>query len=142
VFCTFTFFFSYISILSRYRKVVYDVTDAFQKSFSSIIKSSVSDFGYSFLLFSDRISLTVARSSYYSLQSQCYFVCSPSQHSHSALDTMLNLFMLALRLVWPALIRFIHTKARRFILFSRNHGAEPFLQYVSKCLSPLPRLVF
>jgi hypothetical protein len=43
------------------------------------------------------------------------------------ITTVLNLFRLALRLVWPALIRFIDTKARRFIFISRNHGDEPFL---------------
>jgi hypothetical protein len=49
--CTFTS----ISFLT-YRYVVYEVTDALQKS-SSSFKSSVTDFGYSFLLFSDRMSL-------------------------------------------------------------------------------------
>jgi hypothetical protein len=38
--------------------------------FSSSLKSSVTDFGYSFLLFSDKISITVAVWSSYSLQSQ------------------------------------------------------------------------
>jgi hypothetical protein len=37
---------------------------------------------------------------------------------------MLNLFRLALRLVRPALIRFIDRKARRFIFISRNHGTS------------------
>jgi hypothetical protein len=40
---------------------------------------------------------------------------------------MFNLFRLTLRLEWPALIRFIDTKARRFIFISLNHGDEPLL---------------
>jgi hypothetical protein len=31
------------------------------------------------------------------------FVCSPSPHSHGTVETMLNLFKLALRLEWPVI---------------------------------------
>jgi hypothetical protein len=89
-------------------------------TFLSNLNSSVTDFGYySVLLISDKMSIIFALWSSYSLQSQkiCSSVCSPSPHSHSAVDTTLNL----LRLVWPALIRFIDTKSRRFIFISRNH---------------------
>jgi hypothetical protein len=41
--------------------------------------------------------------------------------------TMINLLKLALRLEWPALIRFIDTKAGRFIFISLDHGDEPYL---------------
>jgi hypothetical protein len=40
---------------------------------------------------------------------------------------MFNLFRLALSLVCPALIRFMDTKAPRFVPISRKHGHEPFL---------------
>jgi hypothetical protein len=48
--------------------------------FSSSLKSSVTNFGYSFLLFSDRMSIIVALWFSYSLQSQkiCSSVCGPS----------------------------------------------------------------
>jgi hypothetical protein len=49
-----------------------------------------------------------------------------SPHSHLAVNTVLNLFRPALRLMWPVLIR--------FILTSRNHGAEPFLKYLFSSL--------
>jgi hypothetical protein len=64
------------------------MTDALQKSFSSSLKSTVTDFGCSFLLFSVKMSITVALWSSYSLQSQmiCSSVCKPSPHSHSAVD--------------------------------------------------------
>jgi hypothetical protein len=93
------------------------------------LKRSVTDFGYCLVLFSDRISFIVTRCSSYRLQSHkiCSSVCCPSPHSHSAVNTMLNLFRLTLRLVWPAFIRFINTKERRFILMARNQGDDPFL---------------
>jgi hypothetical protein len=89
--------------------------------FSSSLKSSITDFGYSFLLFSNKMStlLPVDPRTVYSSS-----VCSLSPHSHSAMDTMLNLFRLALRLVCPALIRFIGMKARRFIFICRNQRDE------------------
>jgi hypothetical protein len=46
---------------------------------------------------------------------------------HILIQPWFNLLKLALRLVWPALIQFIDTKARRFIFISLNHGDEPFL---------------
>jgi hypothetical protein len=39
-------------------------------------------------------------------QTKCPSVCSPSPHSHSAVDTKLNLLKLALKLEWPALTNF------------------------------------
>jgi hypothetical protein len=51
------------------------------------------------------------------------FICSPSTYSHSAVDTKLNLLKLALRLEWPARIRFIDTKAPTVHL--RVYLAEP-----------------
>jgi hypothetical protein len=93
------------------------------------LKNSVTDFWYSFLLFSDRMSIIVALWSSYSLQSQkiCFSLGTPSPHSHSAVDKMLNLLKLAVGLAWSDLIRFIDTKARRFNFILRNHGDEPFL---------------
>jgi hypothetical protein len=40
---------------NKFRDFVYEVTGALRKSFSSSLKSSVTDFGYSFLLFSDKM---------------------------------------------------------------------------------------
>jgi hypothetical protein len=96
--------------LNKFRNFVYEVTDALHNFFSSSLKSSVTDFGYSYMLFSDKVSITVSLWSLYNLQSQktCSSVCSPSPYSHSAVGTMLNLLELALRLEWPALIRFRH----------------------------------
>jgi hypothetical protein len=37
-----------------------------------------------------------------------------------------NLLKLALRLEWPALVRFIDTKVRRFTFISRKYGEDPF----------------
>jgi hypothetical protein len=48
--------------------------------------------------------------------------------------TMLNLFRLALRLVWPALIRFIDTKAQRFIFISLNQHFDINERNVSRHL--------
>jgi hypothetical protein len=73
----------------------------------------------------------------YSLRSQktCSSACSPSPHSYSAVVTMLNPLKLAVRLDWPAHIRLIDKKARRFIFISGNHGYEPF-HIMEKLLLP------
>jgi hypothetical protein len=59
-------------------------TDLYSSSFTS----SVTDFGYSFLLFSDRMSIIVARWSSYRLQSLCF---QPITDCCNLPDSWLNL---------------------------------------------------
>jgi hypothetical protein len=53
IFCTLTSF----SFLNKFRNFAYQVAEVLHKSFSSSLTSSVTDFGYSFLLFSDKMSI-------------------------------------------------------------------------------------
>jgi hypothetical protein len=99
--------------------------------FSSSLKSSVTDLGILFRC-SQTTSIILALWSSYSLQSQkiCPSVCSPTPHSHSAVDTMLNLLKLALWVEPPVLIRFNDMKAWWFILSRGTWGQViPLIQF-------------
>lgn len=84
------------------------------------------------------MSIIVAFWSSYILQSRkIYFsIYSPPPHSPSAVDTMLILLKLSVRLVCPALIRFTDTTTLWFIFILRNQGTtfqRSFLLYPFWC---------
>jgi hypothetical protein len=98
--------------------------------FPSSLNSSVTDFGFSFLLFSYNISTIIAlcpRTVCIHYQKTLSSICSPSPHPHSAVDTMFNPLKETSELQWRTLTLLVNTQTRRFIFISRNHGHEPLL---------------
>jgi hypothetical protein len=53
IFCIFASF----SVLNKFWDFIYEVTDALHNFFSSSLQSSITDFAYSFLLFTNKMSI-------------------------------------------------------------------------------------
>jgi hypothetical protein len=108
----------YTPFLNKFSDCLYEEQTPCTNPYSTSLKNSVTDFGYSFLLFSDKTSIIVAHWSSYSLQSQniCSSVCSRSPYPHSAVDTKLNLL--------SSFVVYIHND------MYRNASAKPFILVV------------